>query len=259
MNRKKLYVSTIDEQAHTLAMEYGLGLELAEFCTASNLDELFHKKDTMVRSKLKYTDRLTMHGPFSELFPCAVDPMIRGVAARRYRQTIAVAQHYGISKIIFHGGYDPHLYFPCWYLEQSILFWKDFLSELPDNMVICLENVLEETPDMLADIIRQVNSPKLRMCLDVGHAHAYSKCTVHEWVSSCNDVISHFHIHNNDGSWDTHSALNAGTIDMPTLLHEIDTNCPQASVTMELMDAASSIRWLMEQHILEVETWNCVH
>lgn len=72
-------------------------------------------------------------------------------------------------------------------------------------------------------------------------------------------MIGHIHIHNNDGSRDSHSALNCGTIDMQTVLREIDTTCPQASITLELMDAASSICWLMEQHILEEETWNCVH
>lgn len=159
MHRNKLYLSTIDDHAHVLAKEYGLGLELAEFCTAINLDQQFSEKDALIRPKLGCTNRLVMHGPFSELFPCAVDPMIRNVAAQRYRQAITAARHYGISKLILHGGYNPHLYFPCWYQEQSVAFWNEFINEIPDDFVIYLENILEETPDMLADIIRKVQSP----------------------------------------------------------------------------------------------------
>ncbi len=251
MNRKKLYLSTIDENAHILAKEYGLGLEIAEFCTAMNLDELFPEKDALVQSKLTCTDRFVLHGPFSELFPCAIDPKVREIAILRYRQTIKAAQRYGIHKIVLHGGYNPHLYFSCWFTEQSVVFWKEFVEKIPEDMVICIENVLEETPQMLADIVRQVNSPRLRMCLDIGHAHAYSKCTVQEWIKSCSDILEHVHIHNNDGLKDLHNPLNCGTIPMESILQEIEIHCPQASVTMELMDAESSIHWLMEQNLLE--------
>ncbi len=51
-----------------------------------------------------------------------------------------------------------------WYVEKSILFWKDFLQET--DMPIVLENVLEETPDMLLDIVKGVDDPRLRLCPD---------------------------------------------------------------------------------------------
>ena len=38
-------------------------------------------------------------------------------------------------------------------------FWKNFISEVPENMTICLENVLENRPQLLLDIVRQVNDP----------------------------------------------------------------------------------------------------
>lgn len=244
MKREKLYLSTVDEKAALLAEQYGFGLEIAEYCTAWNLDDHFQETDPLVREKMQHADRYTLHGPFNELFPCAIDPKIREQAAQRYRQTIATAQNYGIQKIIIHGGYNPWLYFPCWYTEQSTQFWNIFLQEIPEGMTICLENVLEEEPQMLAQIIRSVNDPRLRMCLDVGHAHAYSKTPVMDWLSQCSDIIDHFHIHNNDGSWDTHSALNEGTIPMKTLLDYIDQHCCQATITLELSDAAPSILWL---------------
>ena len=251
MKKKNLYLSTIDEHAQDLAKQYRLGLEIAEYGTAWNMDEQFAQTDAVVRPKMTCTDRFTLHGPYSELFPCAVDPKVRAVAADRFRQAIALAENYGIHKIIFHGGFNPWLYFPCWYKEQCEIFWKKFVDDIPDDMVVCVENVLEETPDMLGDVLRAVDSPKLRMCLDVGHAHAYSKNTPMEWLESCKDLIAHFHVHNNDSSWDTHSPLDCGTIPMKQLLAAIDKNCPDASITLELMDAASSVEWLLKNEILE--------
>ncbi len=251
MKKEKLFLSTVDENAHFLAQKYGFGLEFAEFCTAWNLDEKFGETDATVRRKLPFSDRYTLHGPFNELFPCAIDPKARALAKARFVQTIETAAGYAINKIILHGGYNPWLYFPCWYTEQSALFWKDFLKNIPDGMTICVENVLEEDPQMLAQIIRSVDDPKIKMCLDVGHAHAYSKKDAMDWVTQCADIIDHFHIHNNDGSWDTHSSLDDGTIPMAELLNTIEDLCPKATLTLELPDAAPSIQWLQQNGFWE--------
>lgn len=248
MQKEKIYLSTIDENAHILAKQYGLGLEIAEFCTPWFLDTERNRADTLVREKLSCTNRSVLHGPFSELFPCAIDPKIRTVAAERYRQTVQIAQSYGIRKVVLHGGYNPRIYYPVWYQEQSVLFWKEFLKEIPDDMVICLENVFEEEPQMLAQIIRSADSPKIRMCLDVGHVNAYSQISAGEWLKQTSDLISHFHIHNNGGSQDTHSQLNDGSLSMKYLLEQMEKLCPEATVTLELMDADPSVCWLREEY-----------
>ncbi len=251
MKREKLYISTIDACAHNLAGAHGLGLEIAEFCTAWNLDREFPETDEKVRQKLPYARRRTLHGPYSELFPCAVDPKARELAEERYIQTLCRAQSYGVEKVIFHGGFQPFAYYPCWYQEQSVIFWKKFLGKIPENITVCLENVMEDTPELLADIVRQVGSPKLRMCLDVGHANVYSRRPPLDWVRECGDVIDHFHIHNNDGTKDTHSALFEGSIPMEELLETAERICPEATMTLELTDAEPSLNWLLENVLWE--------
>ena len=246
----KFYLSTIDENAHTLAKRHGLGIEIAEFCTPWFLDTDFEKIDPLIREKLTCSDRFVLHAPFSELFPCAIDPKVRAIAAERYRQVIHVAQGYGIRKIVIHGGYNPRIYFSIWYTEQSVQFWKEFVQEIPEDMVFCLENVFEEDPAMLTEIVRQVGDPRIRMCLDVGHVNAYSRVPVMEWLESCYDIAAHFHIHNNDTSRDAHGQLMDGTIDMKELLSMIRVKCPDATLTLELMNAAPSVQWLLEQEMI---------
>ena len=249
MKRQNWYLSTIDLQAEKLAREYGLGLEIAEFCTAVNLDTNLEETDRTVGEKMKYADRFILHGPFNELFPCAVDPKARELAAFRYGQALERARAYGIGKVVLHAGFNPYLYYPCWFEEQSVAFWRAF--EIPDGMTVCLENVLEEKPEMLASILQAVGSPKLRMCLDVGHVNAYSKVPVEDWLRVCTPWLSHFHIHNNDGSWDTHSGLTEGILPMETLLHLAEKLCPDATYTLELQQARESVCWLKNKGFLE--------
>lgn len=251
MKKENIYLSTIDDAAAMLAGEYGLGLEIAQYCTAWNMDREFHCVDPLVRESLKGIHRSTLHGPYNELFPCAIDPKARELAAFRYRQAINLAKSYGSSKVILHGGYNPWIYYPVWYVEQSILFWKEFLREDP-GVEIVVENVLETEPQWLLDIVKGVDDPRLKLCLDVGHVNAYSHIPLEEWLKSWTPHIGHFHVHNNDGTRDQHNPLTEGTIPMKELFARIEELCPDATVTLELMDGKSSVQWLEEETI-----WNC--
>lgn len=247
MDKRKLNLSTIDENAATVAKDYGLGLEIAEYCTAWNMDDEFDAVHPLVVKKL--TGECLLHGPYNELFPCAIDRQARALAAKRYRQAIELAQLYGAKKVIIHGGYNPWIYYPVWYVEQSIAFWKEFLKEAP-GVEIVLENVLETEPQWLPDIVRGVDDPRLRLCLDIGHVNAYSKISLMDWLESWAPFLSHFHIHNNDGTWDRHDPLNLGTIDMEAFLRRAETLCPDATYTFELMEAESSMIWLREKGLI---------
>ena len=99
---------------------------------------------------------------------------------------------------------------------------------------------------MLLEIVTGVDDPRLRLCLDVGHVNAYSRVPVRSWLECWAPWISHFHIHNNDGGWDSHSALSEGTIPMKELLTQAIAQCPDASFTLEVPDAAPSVRWMGE-------------
>lgn len=88
------------------------------------------------------------------------------------------------------------------------------------------------------------------MCLDVGHVNAYSKMPVMRWLELCASNISPFHIHNNDGSWDTHSSLNQGSIPIKELLQKAEMLCPEATMTLELMEAEESVNWLRASNAL---------
>ena len=249
MKKEMIYLSTTAADASKVARKFGLGIEIAEYCTAWNMDDEFAETDAAVRKKLEGIENRVLHAPFNELFPSAIDRKARALAAERYRQAIALAKGYGATKVIIHGGYNPWIYYPVWFVEQSIVFWKEFLEEAP-GVELVLENVLETEPQWLMDIAEAVDHPKLKLCLDIGHVNAYSKIPLNMWLENWAPRLGHFHIHNNDTSWDTHNPLDQGTIPMKEFLEQASSLCPDATFTLELTEAEASVRWMTENGLI---------
>lgn len=248
MTREQLYLSTIDPHAGEIARANGLGVEIAEFCTAANADERFDETNRRVLEQLRGISRRVLHGAFNELFPCAIDPLARRLAAYRYGQALELAGRYGARKLVLHGGYSPKLYYPCWFVEQSVRFWREFLDTHPGDYEICLENVMEEEPGMLLGIVSQVADPRLRLCLDVGHVNHYSGVPAWQWMDAYGARLSHLHLHNNDTTADSHSPLACGTLPMGELIARMDSSM---TATAELIELSGSIQWLTENGLLE--------
>ena len=249
----RLYLSTIAEDDYEQAQTHGLGLEIAEFCTAMNMDgELFECFDTNVKIKMKYANRFVFHAPFSEMAPCAVDPKIREVTMARYLQAIRLAADYGITRVVIHSGFVPQVYFPQWFVKQSVVFWRELLPQIPAGTRLLLENVMEPEPEPTCSVVRQVDDSRLRLCLDVGHVNVSDPSRdVRKWLECFRPYLEHVHIHNNDGVTDRHGALADGTIDMAAVLDWLNETAPKATITIETMNCGDSVDWLREKGYLE--------
>ncbi len=241
--REKLHLSGIDGDAAALARRYGLGFEVTAFCMAAALED--GAAVAAAEAETAGIDRLWLHAPFAELHPCAIDPLVRDIAAKRHRQAIAMARRLGINRVVIHDGYVPFVYFPEWFVEQSVRFWREFLPEVPAGMTIALENVMDDGPGMLADIMKGVDDPRLGVCLDVGHANTtVSKTPPVDWLAPLSPWLRHVHIHNNFGEWDLHNPLGEGNIPMEQVLDALLADCPAATFTIENMNCAPSLDWL---------------
>ena len=237
MKKQQLYLSSIADDAPQTAKDYGLGLELAQFCTAAFLDnpdkvtELFPQDcarylSSSLAACLSSSDRFVLHGPFNELCPAAIDPLVLEITEKRYRQAIDRAVSLGCPKLVLHAGFVPLVYHP--------------------------ENVMEPDETMLLEILRQVDSPQLKLCLDLGHANtAASRKPPVQWLRACAPYLSHVHLHNNDGVRDLHAPLDQGAMDIAGLLGELSALCPRATVTLELGTCRQSVQWLAAQNLLE--------
>ena len=158
----------------------------------------------------------------------------------------------GIRQVVLHGGFIPHVYFPEWYVEQSVLFWRDFLQEVPPDFVLALENVMEPSPDTLVSITAGVDDPRLGLCLDVGHANTcVSRTPPLDWIAPMAPYLRHVHLHNNRGQDDLHAPLDEGTVPMGEIIGAVLEQAPRATFTIENQDALPSLRWLAQQGYIE--------
>lgn len=248
----RIYVSTVAFDAAAVAEEYKLGLELAEFCTASNMDDGFSEWDFKAREKMKSAGRFILHAPFNELCPAAIDPLVLNIAKKRYRQAYALAVNYRINRMVVHSGYVPFVYFKEYFITRSVEFWKEYLGDKPADFYIALENVLEDSPYELIGIVQGVDDPRFRLCLDMGHANVTKKSiTMEDWVRDVLPHLGHVHVHNNFGWPDFHGAPDNGEMDMEALLRLIIDGAPEATLTLEIRDSCrSSVEWLYKKGIL---------
>lgn len=249
--RGKLHISTIDADSGSLARRYGVGLEIAEFCWAQNLDIDRESHIATCREIMQNASSFWFHAPFAELAACSIDPKVRTITAERYMESITLAAELGINRIVVHGGFIPKVYFPEYYVEASVDFWKELLPRLSKNVLIALENVMEPGPETLIQIVQGVNDERLGLCLDVGHANCgYSKTPPENWIEPMAPFLIHVHLHNNDGVDDLHAHLGCGTIDMKRLLDRLLLSCPKATYTIENQHSYDSLVWLKENGYL---------
>lgn len=248
-NRNRFYVSTIAKDAAETAEAYHLGLELTEFCTAANMDDGFNEWDEKAREKMKSAGRHILHAPFNELSPAAIDPLVLSITRKRYKQAFDITRSYRINRMVVHSGYVPLVYFKEYFVTRSVEFWKEYLSDKPAGFSILIENVLENSPDDLISIVRGVNDPRFRLCLDMGHANITKQgITVEDWTKASLPYLGHVHVHNNNGWPDSHCAPDNGEMDMEALLRLIINGAPEATLTLEIRDTCrSSVEWMISK------------
>lgn len=242
-------ISTIAETAVETAFAHDLGLEIADFAVSTILETDLTDKIAHYRQILAKLGRPSvLHAAYMELSPAAVDPALLRLTRERYLQACRIAGELGISRIVCHTGYMSQIYYRNWMIESSILFWREFLPQLPEGVEILLENVLEEDPFLQVEICQGVNHPRFRACLDLGHANSViSEYALQEWISILAPWLSHIYLHDNDGTDDLHLDLGRGTIDLVSVLDHLFALCPEISLTLEVPNPAVSINWLKEK------------
>lgn len=254
--RERLFIATFPAGALETIRENKLNIEINHTCISEALDDenrsrlLDQIRSDILKSGAK---RILLHGPFTEIIPAAIDPRAREFAIGRLEQSYQVAAAIGAEAMIVHTGYIPFMYFKEWQAEKSAIFWQKFMSDKPADFRLYVENVLEDEPYMLGDMMQQIEDPRIGICLDVGHALAagHSSVPIETWIEVLGPYIGHFHIHNNHGDGDTHSPLGDGILDFNSIFSAAETNChPDVTFTIESRECAPSVKWLIDKDYL---------
>lgn len=139
------------------------------------------------------------------------------------------------------------MYFKEWQSENGALFWQDFMADKPEDFSIYIENVLEDEPYMMKDMMSRITDDRIKICLDTGHANAMTSedISVEKWIEVLSPYIGHFHLHNNYGDKDSHNDFDSGSLDMTSVLTAIENCCPpNVTFTIEAFECLSCMEWL---------------
>ena len=230
-----------------LARQNGIGLETQSFYDPVLLEEA---SDALAQHRL-HLDGIAprcLHGPFGDLCPGSFDPLVQHVARHRFEQAYSVAKELQIDHMVLHHGYVPGTSAPAGWLSRSVLFWQAFFDATA-GIFFHLENMLEHEPTLLREVVLAVDRPGLDVCLDIGHAHCYSRTPVVKWIERLGSLIGYVHLHDNHGTEDEHLGLGAGTIAMEEVCAALEAYAPEAVWALETQVPylASSCRWLQER------------
>jgi sugar phosphate isomerase/epimerase len=214
--------------------------DLEIYMPASVLSQLERADLEVLLDNLDWHPALTLHAPFMDLNPGAVDPMVRSATQVRFKQLLAIASVLKPRAVVFHAAYDRWRYAgkkDLW-LESSMETWPRVMesAEKIVGMRVAVENVFDEDPEALALLIERVGNPNFGFCFDTGHFNLFSTVTMEAWFERLGKHLVEVHLHDNKGDEDSHRALGKGTVDFNRFFQLIRQNGAKPVYTIEAHD-----------------------
>jgi sugar phosphate isomerase/epimerase len=200
-----------------------LNLEL--YFPSSCLDSLKPGDIAALKSDLDHHPSLSIHAPFMDLSPGAVDARVKAVTMDRFSQVLEIAGILSPKVVVFHSGYEKWKYahrVDLW-LEESLTTWQPLIAEAARlGTKIAIENIFEDEPSNLLALMEVLHSESFGLCFDTGHCNLFSKVPLTEWLGKLTPYIFELHLHDNDRTSDQHLPIGDGTFDFETLFSSLD-------------------------------------
>lgn len=198
--------------------EHRTNLEI--YFAADHLDKIKEHDIVMLLEKLDYKPSITVHAPFMDLSPGAVDKHVSEITLKRFSQVFDVTEALTPKVIVFHSGYEKWKYaheIDVW-LEGSLKTWKTLLKRASDiGTKIAIENIFEDNPTNLRLLMEKINSELCGICFDTGHCNLFTRVPLEEWLVQLKPYIIELHLHDNSKTFDDHLAIGDGSFDFDTL------------------------------------------
>ncbi len=223
------------------AEQLGCGLELHTFVDpvvlAGDLSGMIAAHRRLLDG---FEGTLGFHGAFYDMMSGSLDPDVVALTRKRYRQNLEVAQALSGEYIVFHANYIGSFkllnYRRSWHARQ-VAFWRSFAQEAEDNgLCILLENMWADDPEIVADILQEIDRPNLRACLDISHVALFSTRPISAWIDLLQPWLYCCHLNNTNGEHDLHWPLQQGIIDYGPVLQHLRNLPHPPQMTLEMPD-----------------------
>ena len=200
-------------------------LNLEIYFPSNSLDTIKDSDIKRLREELDYSPALTIHAPFMDLSPGAVDIKVRTVTIERFSKMFDIAETLNAGVIVFHSGYEKWKYalkIDPW-LEGSLITWRYLLPKAEEKDIkIAIENIFEDDPVNLRLLMEEIGSQYFGICFDTGHFNLFSSTSLEEWLKQLKPYIIELHLHDNNKSADQHKAIGDGSFDFDVLFSTLE-------------------------------------
>ncbi|UCE92038.1 MAG: sugar phosphate isomerase/epimerase [Methanobacteriota archaeon] len=184
------------------------------------------------------------HAPMTDVNLGSMYEPMRRASVAEVRNTIEACGRLGISLVTVHPGFVQGIAF----LRKSVICeqTRRSLVELAcvaeDNgVVLAVENMptgINATCTSAEELLEAVKGTSLGLCFDMGHANTAGQ--IDEMLEHV-ALFRNVHLHNNDGTWDQHNAIDEGTADLPAAVARIRHGGYAGSYVIEATDLDSAV------------------
>lgn len=199
------------EQWVTLAKQEGAAFEVMDPFFAPGLGNV-GKQMEIADQYRNAAMTASVHGAFIDVNPASGDPDFRELSRQRCRESCEIAVLLGAQSVVFHSSAFPFLrgaYLENW-AASCASFYEELVQRYP--LTIYMENAQDLDPVPLRKLMETVQSDRIGVCLDIGHAN-YSRTPICRWFEDLGQWIGYLHLSDNLGAFDDHLPLGQGAID----------------------------------------------
>jgi len=221
-------------------------LQRAEVCHVELVDEVFHalngRRVRIIGNiiKTKGVD-VTVHAPFVDINIASPVSSFRRAVLKRLKRSILFASQLDSNFWVFHPGLQTGIssFYPG-------LDWKINVNSVCELMETAkqynVEITIENAPEPFHFLLKSVDdftrfyddlgrADGLGLTLDIGHANINGQ--IYEFLMKFSEKIVHIHVHDNDGTCDSHLGIGYGNIDWIRVVEELKKIGYQGVITIE--------------------------
>lgn len=231
-----------------LAKQQGLSFEAFDLTLLQTSDDtaLFEQAREAYRQSGLVT---SLHGAFIDINPASGDAVLRRLSRARCEESCMTAQALGADTVVFHSSCFPFLrgsFVERW-AEDCAEFYRTLAQRY--NLTVCVENSMDLDPTPLKELMRRVQSERVAVCLDIGHAN-YSDASVADWFAALEGKIRYLHLSDNGGRFDEHLPLGCGTVDWKAVSALWQAAGSVEKITLEVgAESEQSLAFLRENNL----------
>ncbi len=182
-----------------------------------------------------------VHGPW-RYPPMDAEEDVRAENFRKIKRAIYATMLLGAEYLVVHPlmpyGIDREPD-PRFTWDINVEFWSRVAEAAGEyGVVICLENLpyahfSVASPAQVLNVVKAVNSPNLKVCLDTGHSSAIGFSPAEAVVELGKEYLAVLHVHDNNGRQDEHKMPYTGATDWDAFSDALQRIGYEGSLSLE--------------------------